>query len=60
MKLKLDEEIRELLSAKLSKRGDELLLLDTQIKKLQEKKKKAFDACERIINILEIEDLDES
>lgn len=54
MKLqKLDEEILELLKAKLHKRGEELYMLDTKIKSLQKRKAEVYKTICDITEILE-------
>lgn len=50
--MKIDKELSELIEAKIIKRGDELLHLSCQIKKIKEKGSKLLDEIERLDSIL--------
>jgi len=51
--MKLDEELNELLFAKLAKRKEELSLLDIKIKKMEERRIEVLETCRYIIEILD-------
>ena len=51
--MKLDDDIIELLKAKLDKRGDELYMLDTKVINLKKRKAEVYKHICDIIEILE-------
>lgn len=50
--MKIDKELSELIEAKIIKRGDELIHLSCQMKKIKKKASKLVDEIQRLDSIL--------